>query len=279
VLIALLTPGDLPTLAPRLEWIQSIGAGVEQFQQAGVRRDDVVITNASGLSAPSIAEFVIGRLLQVWKHLRQMDEFQKQHDYVRTYGRTFKGSTIGIVGMGAIGSAVAERARALGCTVLGLRRSHPPGAAPSPEDAAVAHQMYGMSQLHEMLGQCDAVVVAAPATADTHHLIDAPALAATKAGAMVINVARGSLLDEAAMMAALESGHIAAAALDVFETEPLPAESPLWDAPNMYLSAHSSVSTDRYLDDVFDRFIENLERHVAGRPLKNLVDMETLGFD
>ena len=279
VLIALLVSADLQQHAPKLRWVQSVGAGVEQFAKAGVRRGDVVVTNASGLSAPSMAEFVVGRLLQVWKHFRELDEHQQDHEYVRSYGRSFAGSTIGIVGMGAIGRAVGERARALGCRVLGMRRSHAAGAPPSADDAVVAHEMFAMTQLHEMVARCNAVVVAAPATGDTQHLIDAEALAAMPRGVVVVNVARGSLLDEAAIVDALKSGHVGAAALDVFETEPLPPESPLWDAPNLYLSAHSSVSVDRYMTDVFDRFVANLERYVAKEPLTNVVDMDALGFD
>jgi phosphoglycerate dehydrogenase-like enzyme len=129
-----------------------------------------------------------------------------------------------------------------------------------------------------MLGECDAVVVAAPATPETHHLIDADALGAMRPGATLVNVARGSLVDEAALVEALHSGQLGAAALDVFDSEPLPPDSPLWDAPNLYASAHSSVSVDRYIDDVFDLFEENLRRYVAGRPLRNAVDMEALGF-
>ncbi len=272
-LIALHTPRDLMSLAPRLRWIQGLGAGVEQFARAGVSRERVVVTNASGVSAGSMAEFVMGRLLQIWKRFREAEAHQRAREYVQTYGRTFADSTIGIVGMGSIGSAVAERARAFRLRVLGLKRSYRPGAT-----SDLADQLFGPDQLHEMLGQCDAVVVAAPATEETHHLIDAGALAAMRPGSVLVNVARGSLVDEAALIQALESGHLAAAALDVFEQEPLPKESPLWDTANVYISAHSSVSTDRYLDDVFDLFIDNLARYVSGEPLRNRVDMATLGF-
>ncbi len=272
-LITLHTPQDLMTLAPRLRWIQGLGAGVEQFARAGVLRERVVVTNASGVSAGSMAEFVFGRLLQIWKRLREAEAHQRAHAYVQTYGRTFAGSTIGIVGMGSIGSAVAERARAFRLRVLGLKRSHRPGAT-----SELAEQLFGPEQLHEMLAQCDIVVVAAPATEETRHLIDAAALAAMRSGAVLVNVARGSLVDEPALIQALESGHLAAAVLDVFEQEPLPKESPLWDLANVYISAHSSVSTDRYLDDVFDLFLDNLARYIAGEPLRNRVDMATLGF-
>jgi phosphoglycerate dehydrogenase-like enzyme len=273
VLVALHSPSDLMTLAPRLRWIQGIGAGVEQFAAAGVSAARVTVTNASGLSSASMAEFVIGRLLQIWKHFRAMDHHQREHAYVRSYGRTFKGSTVGIVGMGTIGTEVAVRARALGLCVLGMKRSYRSG-----DRSDHADELFGPDRLHEMLGRCDAVVVAAPATPDTEHLIDAAACAAMPKGSVLVNVARGSLVDEAALVESLQSGHLGAAALDVFEEEPLPAASPLWDLPTAYLSAHSSVSTDRYLDDVFDLFEENVTRYVAGETLRNGVEMTALGF-
>ncbi len=273
VLIQLHAPKDLMTLAPSLRWLQGIGAGVEQFAAAGVTCDRVIVTNASGVSAASMAEFVIGRLLQIWKRFPEAEAYQRRHEYVRTYGRTFAGSVIGIVGLGSIGCAVAERARAMGVTVLGLKRSAVPGASPSP-----AHELFGPDGLHEMLGRCDAVVVAAPASPETHHLIDRAAFAAMKPGAVLVNVARGSLVEEAAVPEALASGQLSAAALDVFEEEPLAADSPLWDTPNVFLSAHSSVSVDRYVDDVFDLFEDNLRRYAAGEPLHNVVDMQALGF-
>jgi phosphoglycerate dehydrogenase-like enzyme len=273
VMIALHTPNDMMELMPELRWIQSLGAGVEQFAKAGVERGRVVVTNASGVSAGSMAEFVIGRLLAIWKGFREIEDSQRTHEYKPRYGRSFAGCTLGIVGMGSIGCAVAERARAFRVQVLGMRRSHRPG-----DSSPLADELFGPDRLHEMLGRCDAVVVAAPATPETRHLIDATAIAAMRPGAVLVNVARGSLLDETALAEALTSGHLGAAALDVFEQEPLPERSPLWELPNIYISAHSSVSVDRYLDDVLDLFMENLEHYVAGEPLRNTVDMETLGF-
>jgi phosphoglycerate dehydrogenase-like enzyme len=273
VLLALHAPADLPLLAPKLRWIHGVGAGVEQFAAAGVSEDRCVVTNSSGLSAGSMAEFVIGRLLAFWKRFPEQLELQRRHQYVQTYGRSFAGSTIGIVGLGHIGIEVARRSRALGCRVLGLRRSHVPGAASDH-----AEGLFGPDGLHAMLGECDAVVVAAPATDATRHLIDAAALAAMRRGAVLVNVARGSLVDEAALIESLRAGQLGGAALDVFEEEPLPAASELWELPNVLLSAHSSVSTDRYAADVFDLFLENLRRYVQGEPLRNRVDMRALGF-
>ena len=272
-LLALHAPKELMRLAPRLRWIQGVGAGVEQFAKAGVPREGVAVTNASGVGSASMAEFVIGRLLQVWKRFREAERHQEAHEYVRTYGRTFAGSTVGVVGLGSIGRAVAERARALGARVLGLRRGASPGADRGPAD-----ELFGPERLHELLARSDAVVVAAPETPETRHLIDAAALSAMRPGCVLVNVARGSLVDEAALVTALTTGHVAAAALDVFEQEPLPPESPLWDLPNVYVSAHSSVSVDRYLDDVFDLFVENAGRYLRGEALRNRVDTAVLGF-
>lgn len=273
-MIALNTPKALLELAPRLRWLQGLGAGVEQFVAAGVRRDRVIVTNASGVSAPSMSEWVMGRLLQIWKRFAEAEQHQRKHEYVRTYGRSMTGSVIGIVGMGSIGCEVARRTRAFGCTILGMKRT--PGTG---EAAQLADELYTPDQLHDMLGRCDAVVIAAPASPDTRHLFDRKAFAAIKPGAALINVARGSLVDTEALLEAMASGQLGAAALDVFEEEPLPASSPLWDVENLTISAHSSVSVDRYMDDVFDLFEENVKHYVAGEPLRNLVDMAALGFE
>lgn len=274
VMVALHVSSDLMRHAPNLRWLQGIGAGVDQFVAAGVTRAQTIVTNASGVSAGSMSEFVIGRLLQIWKRFPEMEEHQRAHQYIRTYGRSFVGSVVGIVGMGSIGRAVAVRAKAMGVKILGLKRS---GPQPGP-DADLADQLFGPESLHEMLGQCDAVVVAAPASPETRHMINDESLAAMKPGCVLVNVARGSLVDSAALLRAMESGHISAAALDVFEEEPLPADNLLWDTENLYMSAHSSVSVDRYLDDIFDLFEGNVIRYVKGETLHNAVDMKALGF-
>lgn len=273
-LVTLHAPRDLMALAPRLRWVQGCGAGIEQLVEVGLRRERVVVTNVSGVSAPSMAEWVVGRLLQVWKRLREADEHQRAHAFVRTYGRTFAGSTIGIVGLGHIGQAVAERVRAFGCRVLATRRSARPG-----DRSEHADELYPAERLHEMLAECDAVVVSAPATPETRHLIDAAALAAMRADAVLVNVARGSLVDEAALVDCLRAERLGAAVLDVFDEEPLPADHPFWDLSGVYVSAHSSVSIDRYMDDVFEIVLDNVRRYLAGEPLRCEVDMEALGFE
>jgi len=273
VLIALHAPKDLPALAPRLRWIHCVGAGTEQFVRVGVSSARTVVTNSSGIGARTISEFVLGRLLSVWKSFRTLDEHQQAHRWAPLYGRTFAGSTLGIVGLGAIGIAVAERARAFGVKIAAIRRSWKPGLT-SPH----ADELFPPERLHEMLGRCDAVVVCAPHSPETERLIDAAALAAMRPGAVLVNVARGALVDAAALADAMRRGHLGAAVLDVFDEEPLPASSPLWDLPNTYMSSHCSTSIDRYVDDLFELFQENVRRYAAGEPLRNAIDMNALGY-
>ncbi len=274
VLMTLHTPDRLAERSPNLRWIQGSGAGVEQFSRAGVTQNRVVLTNSAGVSSTSLAEWVIGRLLQVWKRFRRTDELQRAHRFRHSYGRTFSGSTIGIVGLGHVGRAVASRARALGCHTLGLRRS-----ARAGDESPDVDRLYPVDELHALLAECDAVVIAAPATPETHHLIDAAALAAMPRHAVLVNIARGSLVDEHELARVMREEPLAAAILDVFDPEPLDPDSPLWDIPNVYISAHSSVSVDHYVDDVFELFLDNLERFLAGEALRNVVDMQALGFE
>jgi phosphoglycerate dehydrogenase-like enzyme len=265
VLLALDLPVGLGAFAPDLRWVQAIGAGTDHFHGAQLG-PDVVITNAAGVAAVPIAEFVVGQLLAIWKRFDELADQQRRHVWKPAYGRQVSGLTLGLVGLGAIGTAVAERARALGMRVLAARRR--PGAEDRPP---VVDELVGPERLHEVLSRVDAVVVCAPATPDTHDLFDAAAFAAMRPGAVFCNVARGSLVDEAALLDSLRSGHLGAAVLDVTQQEPLPADSPLWDTPNLRLSPHSSASLDHYVESVFELFADNLDRYVRGDPLRNVV--------
>jgi len=267
VVIALDLPAGMAELAPDLRWVQAIGAGIEHLGAAGLG-DDVVLTNAVGVAAVPIAEFVVARLLAVWKRVAELDELQRKHEWKATFGRLFDGSAVGLVGLGAIGGAVAVRVRALGARTLGIRRSYQPG-----DTSPLCDELSGTSDLHAVLGRCDAVVVSAPATAETENMFDATAFAAMRPGAVFCNVARGSLVDEAALIDSLERAHLGAAILDVTRAEPLPPDDPLWDAPNIYISPHSAASQDRYLETLFDLFTENLDRYARGVELRNLVDL------
>ena len=266
--LALDLPSPLTDLAPKLQWIQAIGAGIDHLAEAGVP-DHVTITNAAGVAAAPIAEFAMSRLLAVWKRLPEIDAAQAEHDWQTKFGRTVEGLTLGVIGLGAIGTAVAQRARGFGMHVIGTRRSYRPG-----QEHDAVHELRGTADLHDVLARCDAVVVSAPGTAETENMFDAAAFAAMKEGALFCNVGRGSLVDEPALIAALESGHLGAAILDVTREEPLPADDPLWSAPNIYISPHCSAAQDRYTDTLLALFADNLERYTRGEPLRNVVDRD-----
>lgn len=263
VILALETPLDLDRIAPRLRWMHIAAAGIEHLAGSRLAVRDVLVTNSSGVAAPSIAEFVLGRLLAVWKRFDEIDRQQREHRWATAYGRTFAGSVIAIVGAGAVGAAVARLAKAFGATVIGIRRS---AVARADFD-----EMHGPEALHAVLGRADAVVLGAPGGSATRGLIGSAELAAMKPGAVLCNVARGSLIDEAALADAMRRGHLKAAILDVFEEEPLPPESPLWDLPGVWISPHASTSLDRYADDVMALFVDNYRRYRNGEPLSNRV--------
>jgi phosphoglycerate dehydrogenase-like enzyme len=264
--LALDLPPGIGDLAPALRWVQAIGAGIDHLDDAGLP-DDCVVTNAAGVAAAPIAEFAFGRLLAVWKHFGEIDEAQRAREWKPKFGALVEGLTIGIIGLGAIGTAVAVRARAFGMTTIGTRRSYKEG-----QDHPAVDELRGAADLHDVLARCDAVVVSAPGTAETENLFDAAAFAAMKPGALFCNVGRGSLVDEPALIGALESGHLGAAILDVTREEPLPAEDPLWRAPNIWISPHCSTSQERYADKLLDLFADNLGRFTRGEELHNVVD-------
>jgi phosphoglycerate dehydrogenase-like enzyme len=260
-------PLDLRRLAPRLRWIQALGAGIAQFDPLRLRDDGIVLTTAAGVTATPIAEFVMGRILEVWKGTRRLEEMQRTRTWQFATGRTLSGCTLGVVGLGAIGTAVARRAQAFGLRVLATRRRYTPGMT-SP----VADELYGPDGLGKVLEGSDIVVLALPETDQTHNVIGAAELALMKSGGVLCNVGRGSLVDETALLAALTGGQLGAAILDVTQQEPLPPDSPLWDAPNIYLSPHSAASVDHYAEDLADLLAGNIRRYAAGEPLVNLVD-------
>jgi phosphoglycerate dehydrogenase-like enzyme len=268
VIFTLDVPMDLPPLAPRLRWLQCLGSGVGQYVSARLPDGDIVLTNGAGIASAPIAEWVLARVLQIVKRLPEHDANAREHRWDMALGGRLEGRTVAIVGLGAIGRDTARRFRSFGVQLLGIRRSWTPGAGDPDVD-----ELFGPDALHEVLGRADVVVLAAPGSDDNTDLFDAAAFAAMKDGAIFVNVARGTLVDEAALVEALRSGHLAAAAIDVARTEPLPPDDPLWSAPNLYVSPHSSASVERYGERAFDLFCENLARLVAGEELRNVVDL------
>jgi phosphoglycerate dehydrogenase-like enzyme len=268
VVVALDLPFDVAAHAPRLQWVQAVGAGTAQLQSAGLGGAGIRLTSAAGVNAVGIAEFVIGRLLQHWKRFPEIDDAQTRHEWEPRYGRQLAGATVGLIGLGAINAAVARRLRPFDVRVLATRRSATPGAT-APE----VDELFPTTELHTMLGRCDAVVAAVPETPETRGLMDAAAFAAMAPGAFFVNVGRGSLVDEPALIDALERGHLSGAALDVASSEPLPGEHPLWDAPNVLLSPHTAASPTALFANLQVLFRENLARYLADEPLQNEVDL------
>lgn len=268
VVFTLDVPMDLPPLAPNLRWIQAIGSGVGQYVSARLPEGGIVLTNGAGIGAPPIAEWVLARVLQIVKLLPEHDAAAREHRWESTLGGQLAGKTMAVIGLGAIGREVARRARAFGVRLLGVRRSWKPGMTDADVD-----EVFGPDALLDVLRRSDIAVLAAPGTDENDNLFDAEAFAAMPPGSIFVNVARGTLVDEQALIDALASGHLCAAATDVARKEPLPADDPLWSAPNLLISPHSSTSGEGYAQRAFDLFCRNLERFVAGEPLQNVVDL------
>ena len=259
-------PLNLASIAPQLQWIQTIGSGVGHLA-ASVAGSNVVVTNAAGVAAGPIADWVVGRLLEVHKNFDVHRRLQAERRWTFALGSDIAGTTVLIVGLGAIGRAVARRLQAFDVNLIGIRRSYQPGMTDPDVD-----ELVGPDQLHEAMSRSDAVVVAAASNDESDTMFDAAAFDAMRDGSIFINVARGHLVDEPVLISSLESGKLRAAAIDVARAEPLPEDDPLWDAPNLAISPHSSATGERYAERVFDLFVENLERFRAGQPLERVVD-------
>ena len=261
---------DLVRVAPNLGWVQGSMAGAgEVAEKAGLGETDVVVTTASGIYSGPLAEFVFMAMLQ---HAKQLDHLRKDKAEKAWRQGAVGGlerKTLCVIGMGSIGRAIATRARPFGMRVVGVKRTV------RAEDEAwnFADELYPTAELHAALREADYVAVTLPGTPETRHLLDAEAFAATKAGAYFVNVGRGAAVDEAALVGALEDGRLSGAALDVFEVEPLPEESPLWGLENVIISAHTTdVVPDLINGAQTDLFCENLRRYLAGEGLINVLD-------
>ena len=253
--------------APRLEWIHGRYAGLDAILSPELIESPIPLTNGRGSFSQSLGEFVMCGALYFAKDLTRMLRSKAERRWDTFDVMELSTQTLGIVGHGDIGRAIARRAKALGMRVLALRRD--PSPRPGDEDI---DQAYANADLHTMLPQCDYVVAAAPLTPQTRHMISSAEFAAMKNDAIVMNVGRGPVIDEAAMVVALQTKQIRGAVLDVFEVEPLPAESPLWGMENVLISFHTADHTKDWLGDSVSLFMEQFERWRKGEPLKNVVD-------
>jgi phosphoglycerate dehydrogenase-like enzyme len=254
----------------RLRWIHSPAAGVGGMLFPEMVESPVVLTNSRGMSADTIGEHVLAVTLAMFRRLPDACRYQAEkvwaQDAISAAGnRSLAGSRIVVAGLGAIGRAVARRMAALGARVTGVRR-HPGIGADGVE------RVVGPESLRDVLAHADVVVVSAPHTRDTRRLIGRAELAAMPSHALLVNVSRGPLVDEPALVQALRSGAIGGAALDVFNDEPLPPESPFWTMPNVLITPHTSGLRPDHWDAAIALFADNVRRFMAGQPLANVVD-------
>ncbi|MDJ0348597.1 D-2-hydroxyacid dehydrogenase [Cryobacterium sp. PH29-G1] len=256
--------------AQALKWVHVAAAGVDTVLFDEFRRSGVVLTNAHGFFDGPIAEFVLATILAHDKDLHRSRALQRGHEWEHRESRRTAGSTALIVGTGGIGRQIARLLRAVGLEVRGSGRR---ASSDDPDFGIVVPS----AALAEHVGWADNVVVIAPLTSQTRGMIDAGVFGAMKASAHLINVARGPLVDEAALLQALRTGQIAAASLDVFVTEPLPTASPLWDIPGVTVSAHMAGDVVGWRDGLAEQFTANVARWLAGDELVNVVD-KSLGY-
>ena len=259
--------------SPKVKWIHTRSAGLENTLFPELINSDVSVTNGTGVFSPALAEFVLGGIFYFAKDFRRLIRNQITGRWEQFDVDMAAGSTLGIIGYGDIGRAVATRAKAIGIKVLALKR-HPEKRADG--DSAV-EEVFGPDQRVEMISKCDYVVVTAPLTPETRAMIGDAEIAAMKREAVVINVGRGAVIDEKALIRALRNGKIRGAALDVFEEEPLPAGHPFYSMQNVLLSPHSTDHTRDWLDNAMEFFVEQCERFLEGKPLLNVVNKK-LGY-
>jgi phosphoglycerate dehydrogenase-like enzyme len=284
------TPLPLPEQAPRLRWVQLYSAGPDPILDHPLFSAPVVFTTASGVHAINIAEYVLTVVLAWFHRFPQSLEWQQRGQWPSNsqrfslfMGEEVRGKTIGIIGYGSIGRRIAQLARAFGMRVFAMQRGTDhrdigfqfPGIG-DPE-GTLPDRYYSSDQFHSMLSESDVVVIAIPLTAKTRGMFDEAAFRAMKPTSFLVNIARGQVCDEAALLRALEEKQIAGGALDVFHQEPLPSDHPLWHLPNVFISPHSAGLTPQYDERAAAIFEENLRRYLAGKPLYNVVD-KMLGY-
>jgi phosphoglycerate dehydrogenase-like enzyme len=260
-------------MCPNLRWVHSRSVGLERTLFPEIVQSTVPLTNGVGVFSASLGEFALGAILYFAKDFRRMIRNQMAGVWEAFDVERASGKTVGIVGYGDIGRAIAERVRAMGMTVLAVRRH----AATSQGADPLVTETYTPERRLEMISRCDYVVAAAPLTAETRGMIGEAEFAAMKPTAVVINVGRGPVMNEEAMIGALSSGRIQGAALDVFDHEPLPAGHAFYRLENVLLSPHCADHTPDWLDNAMKFFIEQYGRFRKGEPLLNVVDKK-LGY-
>ncbi len=260
--------------AKRLMWIHSTAAGIAQLLYPELRDSGVIVTNASGVHSIPIAEHVLGLMLSLARRFPDAFRFERESKWAQQeiwdaapHLLELRGAVLLLIGLGAVGKEVARLGRAIGMKTRAVTYS-------GRGDETLVEKIYPAANLDVALSESDFVVLAAPETPETHHLMDAGRFAAMKRSGYLINVARGSLVDEKGLIEALQQRIIAGAALDVADVEPLPPESPLWKCPNLFITPHLAGASEHLWERQTDLLIDNLERWFEGRELRNLVDLK-----
>ena len=270
VILNAFPPSDLLRIAfpltKQLRWIHTLSAGAEQLLWPELTESPVLLTNGKGVYRRPLAEWAIGAALFFAKDFRRLVRQQESGVWEQFEVEELHGRTLGIVGYGEIGRAVAQKARAFGMEVIGLRRR------PEIFTNENVATMFGPSQLHDMLKVSDYVLISAPGTSETRRMISDSEFAVMKSSAVIINIGRGSVIDEAALVRSLREKRIRGAALDVFEREPLEGGHPLYGFSNVLLSPHCSDHVEGMRDLAMELFTRNFERFIKGEPLENVVD-------
>ena len=254
----------------RLKWIQSSAAGLDHCLTPEVIASEIIVTSASGLFANQVAEQTLALLLGLLRDLPTFFRAQQKREFIRRPTRDLHHATVGIVGLGGNGTRIAETLRAFHTRIIATDNF-------TEGQTACVDDLWPADQLDRLLAESDTVILCVPLNSQTQGMIAAPQLARMKRGAILINVARGPVVVEKDLVAALQSGHLGGAGLDVTEVEPLPESSPLWDLPNVIITPHVGAQSASRADDTTNLICENLRRYFAGKPLINRVD-KRLGY-
>lgn len=256
--------------APNLEWVQLQTAGTDGYLKPGILAENVILTNVTGAFGESIAEYVLGGVLALKNHFHYYVRHQSLKKWDRIPVTNLKGSTVVILGLGDIGREVAKRMKAMGTYVIAVKRRQ-------SEKPDYVDELYYEEDFDKVIGRADVLVLTIPMYEGVRHIMDARRIAMMKKSAIFVNIARGGLVEEEALTAALQKGKIAGALLDVFEKEPLPEDSPLWYLENVILTPHNAggFSSPMARERIGKIMIGNLERYLKGEPLTNVIDKKT----
>lgn len=254
-------------MLPNLKWIQLLSAGINQVPIDKVVNQNIILTNNRGGYSIPIAEWIVLKTLEMYKNSKEFYKKQKNKDWkVDTSLLEIYGKTIGFIGTGSIAQEAAKRFEGFGVNIIGVNASG--------KKADYFHQCYSIDKINDIVGQWDVLIVAAPYTEKTHHLVNEDIFKNMKDGTYLINIARGNIIDEKALINNLKSGKIKKAALDVFEIEPLPEDSPLWDMENVIISPHNSWASEMNFRRRYEIAYKNMKRYINKEKLINIVDLK-----